>query len=124
MPEKQPIVRHREETPVAPWAFGEMQRIVTGGDGGVANVHVAKGVANLPTFYHTGYDEIYYITSGEGTVTLNGVSTPIRPGSVVVIPSGVTHALEAEPDRPFEFVIFGSPPIGIEDERAKPRRPA
>ena len=68
-----------------------MQRIVTGGEGGVANVHVAR-VKSLPPFFHTGYDEVYYVVSGTGTVTLDGEISPLRPGSVVVIPAGVTHA--------------------------------
>ena len=74
--EKQPLVRHRDETPVADWPFGRMQRIVTGGEGGVANVSVAA-TDGLPPFFHTGYDEVYYVVSGEGTVTLDGERPPI-----------------------------------------------
>jgi quercetin dioxygenase-like cupin family protein len=121
MSEKQPLVRYRDETPSADWAFGEMQRIVTGGEGGVANIHVAK-CSGLPPFFHTGYDEIYYVLSGTGKVTLNGITHPLRPGSVVVIPTGTSHALEIDPGQELEFVIFGTPPIPIDDERAKPRR--
>jgi mannose-6-phosphate isomerase-like protein (cupin superfamily) len=120
MPGKHPLVRHRHETPAADWAFGEMRRIVMGGEGGVANVSCAK-LKSLPAFYHTGYDEIYYIISGTGTVKLNNEPSRLQPGSVVVIPAGTSHSLEADPGQELEFVIFGSPPIPIEDERAKPR---
>jgi mannose-1-phosphate guanylyltransferase len=116
---KQPLVRQRDETPAADWTFGQMQRIVTGGEGGVANVHVAR-VKNLPQFFHTGYDEIYYVISGTGTVTLDGEASPLRPGSVVVIPAGVTHSLAAAEGEELEFVILGTPPIPITDERARP----
>jgi mannose-6-phosphate isomerase-like protein (cupin superfamily) len=119
--QKQPLVLHRDECLPSDWPFGKMQRIVTSGKGGVANVHVAT-VENLPQFFHTGYDEIYYVLSGIGIVTLDGKSYPLRPGSVVVIPAGVRHSLEATEGEELEFVIFGSPPISIEDERAKPRR--
>ena len=37
---KTPVVRHREETPAIECPFGHVQRIVTGGEGGIANVHV------------------------------------------------------------------------------------
>jgi mannose-6-phosphate isomerase-like protein (cupin superfamily) len=121
MTAKHPLVRHRDGTPHADWPFGDMQRIVTGGEGGVANISVAK-LRSLPAFFHTGYDEIYYVLSGTGTVMLNSEPTRLQPGSVVVIPSGVSHSLEADPGQELEFVIFGSPPIPIEDERAKPRR--
>ena len=120
MPAKHPLVRQRDATPQADWPFGEMQRIVIG-DGGVANVSVAK-LKSLPPFYHTGYDEIYYVLSGTGTVTLNGEPSRLQPGSVVVIPAGVSHALQADSGCELEFVIFGSPPIPIDDDRAKPRR--
>lgn len=119
--DKQPLVHHRDETPPVDWPFGQMQRIVTGGKGGVANVHVAK-TKSLPHFFHTGYDEVYYVVSGTGTVTLDGKASPLRPGSVVVIPAGVRHSLEASEGEELEFVIFGTPPMLIDDERAKPRR--
>jgi quercetin dioxygenase-like cupin family protein len=117
---KQPVVRQRDETPFAEWPFGSMQRIVTGGEGGVANVHVAK-IKNLPQFFHTGYDEIYYVLSGTGTITLDGKPSPLRPGSVAVIPAGAVHSLTASNDGELELVIFGTPPMSITDERAKPR---
>jgi mannose-6-phosphate isomerase-like protein (cupin superfamily) len=123
MSDKQPVVRHRDETPPAAWPFGQMQRIVTGGEGGVANVHIAK-TTGLPPFFHTGYDEIYYVVSGAGKAILNGQPHPVRPGSVVVIPAGVSHALEVDPGQELEFVIFGSPPMPIEDDRARPRKAA
>jgi mannose-6-phosphate isomerase-like protein (cupin superfamily) len=118
---KQPLVLHRDETPAADWPFGEMRRIVTAGQGGVANIHVAK-VRNLPPFFHTGYDEIYYVLSGTGTVTLDDETIALRPGSVVVIPAGTRHSLQAADGQELEFVIFGTPPISIEDDRAKPRQ--
>ena len=46
----------------------------------------------------------------------------LRPGSVAVNPAGVPHSLEASADSELEFVIFGTPPMSIEDERAKPRK--
>ncbi len=121
MTTKQPLVRKRDDTPQADWPFGEMQRIVTGGEGGVANISVAK-LKSLPPFFHTGYDEIYYVLSGAGTVKLNGEPSRLQPGSVVVIPAGVSHCLEADAGQELEFVIFGWPPLSVEDERAKPRR--
>jgi mannose-6-phosphate isomerase-like protein (cupin superfamily) len=117
---KRPLVRQRDETAAADWAFGQMQRIVTGGEGGVANVHVAR-IKSLPRFFHTGYDEIYYVISGTGTVTLDEETSSLRPGSVVVIPAGVTHSLQATEGGELELVIFGAPPIPIADERARAR---
>jgi quercetin dioxygenase-like cupin family protein len=41
---------------------------------------------------------------------------------VAVIPAGVPHSLEAAAGEELEFVIFGTPPISIDDERARPRK--
>jgi mannose-6-phosphate isomerase-like protein (cupin superfamily) len=121
MSEKRPLVRQRDETPAADWPFGQMQRILTGGEGGIANVQVVR-TGGLPPFFHTGYDEVYYVLAGTATVTLGDVAFPLRPGSVVVIPAGVSHALRVDPGQDLEFVIFGTPPMPVDDERAKPRR--
>ena len=54
------------------------------------------------------------------TITLGQETHPLRPGSVAVIPAGVLHSLEASAEEELEFVIFGKPPMAIDDDRAKP----
>ncbi len=118
---KQPLVRHRDQTEPLDCPFGQVQRIVTGGEGGVANVHVVK-VTKGTTHVHTGYDEVYYVLAGTGTITLDQQAHPLDPGSVIVIPAGVAHSLEAPPGQELEFVIFGTPPMKMDDDRAKPKK--
>jgi len=118
---KQPLVRQRQDVEPIDCPFGHVQRVVTGGEGGVANVHVVKITKGLPHF-HDGYDEAYYFLSGTGTITLENETSPVRPGTVAIIPAGVPHSLEAAPGSELEFVIFGTPPMSLEDERAKPRK--
>ena len=120
-PSKRPLVRHRDETPPADWPLGTMQRIVTGGEGGIANVHVARVTRGLP-HVHAGHDEVYFVLSGTGTIILGQATPPLRPGSVVVIPADVVHSLEADPGLEWEFVIFETPLVPIDDERSRPRR--
>jgi Cupin domain len=38
---------------------------------------------------HQGGDEIIYVVAGEGTVRIGEAPTPIRPGSLVVVPNGI-----------------------------------
>ena len=72
----------------------------------------------LPLWWLGGFD-----TGGTAvTITLRQEVHPLRPGSVAVIPKGVPHSLEAEPGQELEFVIFGTPPMSIDDERARPRK--
>lgn len=118
---KKALVRYRDQTEPLDCPFGHVERIVTGGQGGVANVHVVKVARGAPHF-HAGYDEVYYVLSGSGTVTLDKDIHTLRPGSVVVIPAGVSHSLEANAGEDLEFVIFGTPPVPLDDDRARPRK--
>ena len=118
-PVRQSLVRQRAQTEPVECPFGRVQRIVTGGEGGIANVHVVrvtKGLAHV----HAAYDEVYYVLAGKGSLTVDGRSHPIGPGSVAVIPAGAPHELEAEPGDELEFIIFGTPAMPIDDPRARP----
>lgn len=118
---KEPLVHHRDQTAPFDCPFGHVQRVVTGGEGGIANVHVVKITKGTP-HVHTGYDEVYYVMSGTGTITLDQQTHPLRPGSVAVIPAGVPHSLDAEPGEELEFIIFGTPPMAMDDDRARPKK--
>lgn len=120
-PSKKSLVRQRDEAAPVDCSFGHVQRVVTGGEGGVANVHVVKVTKGL-THVHDGYDEVYYFLAGTGTITLGNETTSVHPGTVAIIPAGVPHGLEATSESGLEFVIFGTPPMSLEDERAKPRK--
>jgi mannose-6-phosphate isomerase-like protein (cupin superfamily) len=95
---------------------------MTGGEGSVANVHVVKITKDTPHI-HQGYDETYFILSGTGTVTLGQETHPLRPGSVAVIPAGVPHSLETSAGEELEVVIFGTPPMAMDDGWARPKNP-
>ncbi len=118
----EPIVHHLDETEQTPCPFGNVRRIITGGHGGVSNVHVVS-VTQGSEHYHAEYDEVFYILSGEGSITLNKKRFPIRQGSVAVIPKGTVHSIISETNDPLEFIIFGTPPMFIDDNRAKPQKP-
>jgi len=120
-PPKQPCVRHRDDVRPIECPFGQVRRVVSGGRCGVANVHVVKVTKGLP-HVHDGYHEAYYFLSGTGTITLGGKTSPASPGTVAIIPAGVPHSLEADPGTELQFVIFGTPPVSLDDARAKPRK--
>lgn len=119
-PPKYPLVRHRDETDPIDCPFGQVQRVVTGGDGGVSNVHVVSVTKGLP-HRHEAYDETYFVLRGTGTIRIAEDPRPLRPGSVAVIPAGVVHSLDADPGETLEFVIFGTPPLPLDDLRAAPQ---
>lgn len=116
-----PIVRYLDSTKITPCPYGDVRRIVTGGEG-ICNIHVVS-VTKGENHYHKAYDEVYYFLSGNGTLTLDGKDHAVRPGAVAVIPAGMIHSLDSGDETPLEFIIFGSPPMLIEDDRAKPLKP-
>jgi mannose-6-phosphate isomerase-like protein (cupin superfamily) len=115
-------VRYLDETDALDCPYGNVRRVVTGGEGGVANVHVVR-VTRGRSHVHAGYDEVYFVLGGRGRVRLDSSEMELRPGAVAVVPAGTVHSLEAEGDDAIEFVIFGAPPVSVEDERARPVRP-
>ncbi len=122
MTERIPLVRHRDETATIECPYGDVARVVTGGDGGVANVHVVR-VTKGTEHCHAGYDEVYYVLSGCGTITLGAETHPLRPGTVAVIPRGLRHSLAAVEGDTLEFIIFGTPAMAFSDARARPQKP-
>jgi len=118
---KSSLIRHRSDARPIDCPFGHVQRMVTGGEGGVANVHVVRVTQGLP-HKHAAYDEVYYFLGGEGEMTVGALTERVRPGSVAVIPAGTPHSLAADKDGALEFIIFGTPPIPIDDPRAAPQR--
>jgi mannose-6-phosphate isomerase-like protein (cupin superfamily) len=121
MSDRTPMVHYLDQTDEIPCSYGDVRRIVTGGKGGVANVHVVR-VTRGDRHFHTGYNEVYYILKGSGVVTLGEARHEIYPGAVVVIPAGVFHSLESAGRESLEFVIFGTPAMSMDDEWAKPQK--
>lgn len=119
---RQPVVRYLDQTAELDCPFGHVRRVVTGGAGGVANVHVVSVSAAAP-HSHAGYDEVYYVLAGQGVLVLDGREHPLRPGAVAVIPRGVVHSLQAAAGQELQFVIFGHPPMSAEDDRCRPMPP-
>ena len=118
---KHPLVNYLDETPAINCPYGHVRRIVTGGAGGVANVHIVS-VTEGSAHFHAGYDEVYYVLAGRGKIFMADQEFELRPGAAVVIPAGVLHSLKADEGDTLEFIIFGTPPMPIDDERAKPRK--
>ena len=42
---------------------------------------------------HADHEEVYYIISGEGKITIYGETKPLRDGDAVFIPAGSTHSI-------------------------------
>lgn len=116
------LVKYSDKSDSVSCPYGEVKRIVTGGEGGVANVHIVK-VSQGSAHFHAKYNEVYYVLSGHGTIDLEGSVKDLCPGAVVVIPAGVVHSLDAKEGEMLEFIIFGTPAMSIDHKDAKPLKP-
>ena len=120
-PAKQAMVGYLDQSPEIQCPYGNVRRVITGGAGGVANVHIVS-VTKGTTHFHAGYDEVYYVLRGTGQIMLGDKPHTLRPGAVAVIPAGLSHSIDADEGQTLEFIIFGTPAMPIDDERAKPRK--
>ena len=82
----------RDPAEVPPWleTCGEIRCLIEEKDGAAAEVHHVR-IQDAKLHYHERTDEIYYVISGKGTMTLDGEEVELHTGVVVYVPRGVRH---------------------------------
>ena len=76
--------------------------------GGATSLHI-----------HDQGDELFYVVSGTGTVTLGDKQEVIGPGDVIFVPRGAVHRIgNLEGDEPLKVVFFMDSPELVEQFRA------
>jgi mannose-6-phosphate isomerase-like protein (cupin superfamily) len=63
--------------------------------------------------YHARSEEIYFILSGGGDMTLDGARREVGPGDAILIPPRAWHSIEAR--EPLRFLCCCAPPYSDED---------
>lgn len=59
------------------------------------------------------WEELYYVLSGSGTMTIDGAPHEIAEGDAVLLPTDIDHGLYATGDVPLKILlVFGKPPAG------------
>ena len=98
---KSAVFRHIEDCPTEEWSSPTRGSVrwweLIGGDVtstdemivGIAEVPV--GAKPPPRGHRHDATEVYVILSGQGEVVVEGVSSPVGPGSAVWIPEGLEH---------------------------------
>jgi quercetin dioxygenase-like cupin family protein len=105
------LVRHPGEAPRERSACGWRDRLISREDEGVAAWAHAVDIDGARAHYHRRATELYYVLEGEGTVLLDGVEHPVRPGSIVHIPPGVVHGARGR----MRVLVIGIPDIAEDD---------
>ena len=108
---RQPVVRHSDDIAPVPCPCGQSTRIVTADDGAAMSLHVTHIRDGAPHFHELA-DEMYFIIEGEGHMELDGEVHPVRPGTAIYIPAGVTHRGWGD----FKTVIVVNPAFDPDDE--------
>ena len=78
----------------------------TGGKLGVYFYTIQPGKANFPYHYHTGNEEVFYITSGQGTLRTPEGDKIVSEGDVIVMPANENgaHQLINTSDTPLVYL--------------------
>ncbi|HXU34935.1 MAG TPA: cupin domain-containing protein [Blastocatellia bacterium] len=65
---------------------------------------------------HRQIEEIYYIVSGRGLMTVGDETREVGPGDAVYIPRGNRHTLENTGEEPIKLILVCGPAFFYEDE--------
>ena len=105
-----PIIRHLGDIAAVRGICGFRRSLITDADTNVANVsHLV--IDDSREHYHKQMTEFYYVLQGHGEMVLDGESSPVREGDLILIPPGVRHTSEGD----LEVLIVGVPPQETQD---------
>ena len=89
----------------------------------VAAFSLARG-HETPMSHNKISAETFLVTDGHGHVVLDGAASAVGPGSVVAIPPGRRHALQADENENIDFFAVEAPAFQPEDYVADPAQKA
>ena len=78
---------------------------------GVNVEHFQQGHEKYPEHDHAedGQEEVYYIISGQATLSIDGKEHQLRAGSIAYVPSGTKRRFTT-PDGPVQILAIGGTP--------------
>ena len=80
----------------------------------LAEALVPPGGATEP-HRHPQTEEIYYILSGTGRITVGDETRDVRPLDAILIPPGTRHTIANTGPKPLSFLCCCAPPYSHED---------
>src|SRR5690606_13603155 len=99
-----------EDLPKEQSACGYRQRLFSDGDDTPAFFHLVRIHQSKP-HYHKRATEFYYVLEGKGTMTVDGETFPIAPGTMIKPDPGAVHTSEGD----FLVMVVGVPDIQEDD---------
>ena len=82
----------RDPAEIKPWAetCGQIRLLIERKDGAAGEVCEVE-ITDAKLHYHERTDEIYYVLSGQGRMSLDETEIELSEGVVVYVPRGVKH---------------------------------
>ncbi len=82
-----------------------------------ANMSIAHDtvIADAREHMHRVMEEIYYVTEGEGQISIADETYDVKKGDLVPIPKNTWHYLKKLPDKQFEVLVITHPKYMAED---------
>lgn len=108
--EKRYTVKRLDDTAKEKSTCGFRKRLFSREDDTPAYLHVVR-INGSKKHYHKRATEFYYILEGEGTMTVDGESFPIGPGTVVKLDPFSVHSSEGD----HLVLVIGIPDIAEDD---------
>ena len=101
------------ETRTLKWLVGKGGRL-TSEDCACCIVCLQPGCEAKPPHSHPDCEEAIYVLEGEGIMlTVDGVSTPVRQGSFLLMRKNQVHMLCNKNNAPFRAICFYSAPTDV-----------
>jgi mannose-6-phosphate isomerase-like protein (cupin superfamily) len=99
------MINHLADLTVSPEPYADYRRIFETKRLNVTHVRIHPG-ETVPAHTHQDEDQVYWVSSGEGFVELDGARTPVAAGSAVLIPLGTEHLITNTGTVPLDYVFF------------------
>jgi mannose-6-phosphate isomerase-like protein (cupin superfamily) len=115
-PPTHPLIADLNAIDPVPCPCGEARRALLAADNTLCSLHRVTVSADARRHYHRAHTEVYYILEGHGWIELDGVLTPIGPGSAVLIPPGVRHRAVRGERGAMTLLNLVMPPFDAGDE--------
>jgi mannose-6-phosphate isomerase-like protein (cupin superfamily) len=115
------IIVNRERAKVINTAHGsEIRPLIDRTSSGITQCSLAEEVLppghSVTPHHHQELEEIYYIVSGSGVMTVGSEQREVGPGDAVYIPRRHRHTLENTGAEPIRLLVACGPAFYYEDE--------
>ncbi len=115
------IVVNRDRAAVIDTAHGsEIRPLVDRTTSGVTQCSLAEEMlppgSEVTAHYHREIEEIYYVVSGSGLMTVGDETRKVNAGDAVYVPPGHRHTLKNTGSEPIKLILVCGPAFFYEDQ--------